>query len=96
MSFFFNSEISDNKNLTIAFRKLYGIGERKVLRICFFLGICPNTNLKKIKPSLKSKISNVIEKSFTIGDVLKFSLKNEEGLLLIIELTDSIVFICMS
>lgn len=72
MIYIFETEILNNKPLTISLRKIYGLGKKNSSLICRQLGFAQNITPLQMSNDQIAKIIKLIEKSsFTITNDLK-------------------------
>ena len=71
MVYLLQTEIVEKKSIVIGLQKVFGIGEKKAIKICFFLGLAKKTSLKQLTQDLKHKIITYVEKNYKINDELK-------------------------
>ena len=67
MVYFLNTNISENKNINIALKQVFGIGKALSCKICQRLGLSENIKLSKINFRQMEKISILINNSEAAG-----------------------------
>ena len=68
MVYFLNTNISENKNINIALKQVFGIGKALSCKICQRLGLSENIKLSKINFRQMEKISILINNSEAAGE----------------------------
>jgi small subunit ribosomal protein S13 len=71
MVYILNTEVPENKPLTSALKKIYGIGKERSNKVRREFGICSETKLNQLPKEIQNKIINFIEKEYLIGNDLK-------------------------
>jgi small subunit ribosomal protein S13 len=71
MIYVLNTEISNKKQIKIAFQAIFGIGIKEISNICKFFGISKITTINNLNSSLKTQIILYIEKNYLINSDLK-------------------------
>jgi len=80
MVYFLNTEILEQKTVSTALRKIFGVGKKRSLIMCFEYGIKPQTRFRDLKKEIQNRLANHIQKEYLIGDELKKKLiENNEG-----------------
>jgi small subunit ribosomal protein S13 len=70
MVYFLNTNISENKNINIALKQVFGIGKALSCKICQRLGLSENIKLSKLNFRQMEKISILIN-NFYFGNSYK-------------------------
>jgi small subunit ribosomal protein S13 len=71
MVYLLQTEIIEKKSIVVGLQKVFGIGRKKALIVCLFLGLTNRTSLKQLTQDLKHKIVAFVEKNYKINDELK-------------------------
>ena len=71
MVYLLQTEIIEKKSIVIGLQNIFGIGKKKALKVCLFLGLTRRTSLKQLTQDLKHKIVAFVEKNYKINDELK-------------------------
>ncbi len=71
MVYFLNTNINQNKKISIALCKIYGIGKTLSLKICNLLNLNENVKLNQLNDAQIEKISQLINENFYFGTELK-------------------------
>ena len=71
MAYLLQTEIVEKKSIAIGLQKVFGIGKKKAMKVCLFLGLTNRTSLKQLTQDLKYKIVAFVEKNYKINEELK-------------------------
>jgi len=74
MVYLLQTEIVEKKSIVVGLQKVFGIGKKKALKVCLFLGLAKRTSLKDLTHDLRHKIVVFVEKNYKINDELKQAL----------------------
>ena len=75
MAYIFNKYISPHKTTQCALAQIYGIGEKRALKIANFLCINPNKRFYKLDNNEIVKLSKYISTNFQVGGILQKNIK---------------------
>jgi len=71
MAYLLQTEILEKKSIAIGLQKIFGIGKKKAMKACLFLGLTNRTSLKQLTQDLKYKIVAFVEKNYKVNEELK-------------------------
>jgi small subunit ribosomal protein S13 len=67
MVFIHNTNLKEKKQLFIALKGIYGLGNHHALQICDALGVCPTTPLEKLTSNEITLLSQILAQNYETG-----------------------------